>query len=151
MEDIIELKGRVTIRNADTGEILAEDHNMVVGVGRQAILGLMAGTQSVGVTYIALGTSSAAVSDNDTQLGAEACRSQMTERTVSGDNLIMSSFFNGGSPGVASAFEEAGVFGGASASPTANSGILYCHALVTFDNTSAQNITATWTLTLASN
>lgn len=151
MNDTISLKGRVTIRNAETGEILAEDHNMVVGVGRQAILGLMAGTETVGVTYIALGTSSTAVTDNDIQLGAEACRSQMVERTVSGDNLIMSAFFNGGATGVASDFKEAGVFGGTTATGTANSGILYCRALVNFDNTSAQNITATWTLTLASN
>lgn len=151
MNDTISLKGRVTIRNAETGEILAEDHNMVVGVGRQAILGLMAGTETVGVTYIALGTSSTAVTDNDIQLGAEACRSQMVERTVSGDNLIMSAFFNGGDTGVASDFKEAGVFGGSTATGTANSGILYCRALVSFDNTSAQNITATWTLTLASN
>lgn len=149
MNDRLTLKGHVTIRNADTGEIITENDNMVVGLGRQAILGLMAGTVTDGVSYIALGTSSTAPNDNDIKLGAEACRSQMIEKTVSGDQLIMSAFFNGGASGVASVFQEAGIFGG-NATGTADSGTLYCHTLISFDNQSAQNITATWTLTLAS-
>ena len=151
MKERLKIHGRVEIRNADTGELLAANDNLVVGTGRQNILEVMAGLESVGVRYIALGTSSTPVTDNDIKLGAEACRSQMVEKTVSGDNLIMSAFFNGGGSGVNSNFKEAGIFGGSSATNTANSGALICHTLVNFDNTSAQNLTATWTLTLASN
>ena len=149
MKNRLMIKGSVVIRNADTGEILAENHNMVVARGRTAILELVAGITNVGVTWLALGPSSTTPADTDYKLGSEACRSQLIEKTVSGDSIILSTFFNGGGAGVNSVFEEAGLFGGSGAGATINSGTLYAHTLVSFDNSSANNLTATWTLTLS--
>lgn len=149
MKNGLKIKGSVVIRNADTGEILAENHNMVVASGRSAILELVAGSISDGVSWLALGTSATSPADSDFKLGAEACRSQLMEKTVSGDSIILSTFFNAGGLGVDSDFKEAGLFGGATASASADTGTMYAHTLVSFDNTTPSNLTATWTLTLS--
>jgi len=148
MENDIKITGNVVIKNTDTGEILAENHNLVVTGGKTFLAKMLAKTETTGITYIALGTGQTAVQSTDYQLVNEIKRAQVAQTEQSGNKVTFSTFFSGTEVAVQTIIYECGLFGGSTATASANSGTMVARTLNTFDNTNANNITCIWTLTL---
>src|SRR5258708_18880178 len=70
-------------------------HNLITTIGRNVLARLLAGdaTYSGQINYGALGTSSTAVSNADTQLGAEVYRKLYASHTTDGNNVAYVDFF----------------------------------------------------------
>ncbi|MHC1739722.1 MAG: hypothetical protein AB9897_01280 [Anaerolineaceae bacterium] len=112
-------------------------HNLTTNVGRQFIARRISGQETAGLKYLAIGTGTAAPSALDTQLGSESLRKVLTE-CYQGDNFIYSSIFLLASE-CSFYLKEGGLFGGAAAVATANSGTLLCRFAIDEDNTTAQD------------
>ena len=107
-------------------------HNLVTTAGRQFLAKRLSGEETAGITYMAIGTGTAAPAISDTQLGSESLRKMLTE-CYQGDVFTYSSIFLIASE---SSFyiKEGGLFGGAAATAVANSGSLFCRFLIGEDN-----------------
>jgi hypothetical protein len=126
---------RLKARHRITGEEkVIEGNNLRVTVGKQLLGDMLIDVSGydTGLTYQAIGTGTTAVAITDTQLTTESARKIITSRTRSGLVLTFSTFFTAAQ--ATYNIKEAGIFGHSTASGTANSGILFSHWLVTFDN-----------------
>jgi hypothetical protein len=128
-------KWKLTAKHIHTGEIIVkEGYNLKATCGLGLVGDMLIDTSGydTGLTYQAIGTSATAVAITDTTLTAEAARKAITSRTRAVSVLTFTTFFTAGE----STFDiqEAGVFGHSTASGTADSGILFSHYLVDFDN-----------------
>ncbi len=134
-EQSITGKWGLTARHRLTGEEkVIEGDNLRVTVGKQ-LLGDMLIDRSgydTGLTYQAIGTGTTAVAITDTQLTTESARLAITSRTRAGTVITFSTFFTAAQSTYN--IKEAGIFGHSTASGSANSGILFSHWLVSFDN-----------------
>jgi hypothetical protein len=103
-------------------------HNLVVTVGRNVLARLLTGdaTYSGQINYGALGSSSTAVANTDTQLGTEVYRKLFASHTTDGNNVAYIDFFYAATD-VSGSFLEWGNFIDGSAS--ANTGQLFSHIL----------------------
>jgi len=103
-------------------------HNLVATVGRNVLVRLLAGdtTYSGQINYGALGTSSTAVSNSDTQLGAEVYRKLYASHTTDGNNVAYIDFFYAATD-TNGTYNEFGNFIDGTAS--ANTGRLFSHIL----------------------
>ncbi len=139
--------GRVQLLDADTHEVLAESHNMVVNDGLNLTGLLLAGLASVGLTYCAIGTGTTAVADTQHALVTETARQQITQAGVTAAVMTLSTFFAAATCGVH--IKELGLFG-AAATSAANSGTMYARTLLDYDNSSSpRNLTIAWAVTHA--
>jgi len=86
------------------------------------------------ITYLALGTSTTAVAIGNTQLTAEVARKGITLKTRAVNDLTFATFFTAAESTYY--IKEAGLFG-VPATATLNSGIIFNHYLVSFDNSGA--------------
>lgn len=148
----VNLYGRwkLTARNIYTGELIVkEGQNLIVSTGK-ALVGDMLIDESgydTGLTYCAIGTDDTAPAAGDTTLGAEAARKAITSKSRAGNILTLSTFFAAGE--CTYAIEEAGIFGHSTASVTPDSGVLFSHWLVEFDNSGGSyDLTFDYVLTL---
>lgn len=91
------------------------------------------------VAYLALGTSNIAVADNQTQLGAEAFRTPFTTQTKTGVGELTTVFDVLDSEAVMQ-IEEIGIFGGSTATATANSGKMISRILYSKNKTALEEI-----------
>jgi len=130
--------GRVILTATDpaTGRIVdrIESNNLIVTAGKN-LCAMMLGEQSgynTGLTYCALGTNNATPTVADTTLGTEAARKAVTTYSISGGELTCSTFFLSTEANIA--IKEIGLFGHSTAGPGVNSGILFNHALLSYDN-----------------
>jgi hypothetical protein len=125
----------LTARNVKTGEVIVkEGHNLITTVG-VALIGDMLIDETgydTGLTYCAIGSSDTAVAVADTTLGTESARKAVTAKSRSGAEITYSTFFTAAESTYA--IEEAGMFGHSTASATPDSGVLFNHYLVSFDN-----------------
>jgi hypothetical protein len=104
------------------------DHNLVVTIGRNVLARLLTGdtTYSGQINYGALGSSSTAVSNADTQLGTEVFRKLYASHTTDGNNVAYIDFFYAASD-TNGTYAEFGNF--IDGTGTANSGRLFSHIL----------------------
>ncbi len=103
-------------------------HNLVTTVGRNVLARLLAGdaTYSGQINYGALGSSSTAVANSDTQLGTEVYRKLFASHTTDGNNIAYIDFFYAASD-TNGTYNEWGSFIDGTAS--ANTGRLFSHIL----------------------
>ncbi len=106
--------------------------NLVTTAGRAFIARRITGEETIGLTYLALGTGTTAPAAGDTQLATEAVRALLTE-CAQGDAYFYSSVFLLASQ-CSIYIKEGGLFGGAAASAAANSGSMLCRFLLDYDN-----------------
>lgn len=110
--------------------------NVILNAFANAYIGTPSNFQ---VKYLAVGSSSAAVTDTDTILGNEIFRTQVTSQTRSGTGEASSDFvllsteanFN---------IKEIGIFGGTLATSTAGTGTLISRVLWDYTKTSSEEI-----------
>jgi len=107
-------------------------HNLVTSLGKVLAGAVLIGSTDKFLEYAAIGTSATIPLTSDTLLGDEVARLATVSLLKSGTTLTASVFF------LASlctyAIKEVGWFGGAAASATPDTGILYCHYQQTYDN-----------------
>jgi hypothetical protein len=103
-------------------------HNLVVTVGRNVLARLLTGdaTYSGQINYGALGSSSTAVANSDTQLGTEVYRKLYASHTTDGNNVAYVDFFYAATD-TNGTYNEFGNFIDGTAS--ANTGRLFSHIL----------------------
>lgn len=132
--DTLPLRGRYSIRRADTGELLVAADNLITTLGKQFVGEMLRDGSGfdTGLTYMAAGTGTTAPSVADTQLATETVRGGLTGKTISGNVLTISRFFT--DTEISFYIKELGVFGHTTASATPNSGTLFSRALLSYDN-----------------
>lgn len=131
---------RLTARYKGTDIIykVLEGENIICNVGKYLIGDMLIDETGfdTGLTYHALGASATAVAVGDTQLtdegGGAAMRKVITSKSRLLKVLTYSTFFTAGQSTLA--ILEAGIFGHSTASGSENSGIMFSHYLVAFDN-----------------
>jgi hypothetical protein len=108
------------------------------------MIGVLKGdTADLEIKYLATGTSDVAVTDTDTQLGAEIFRTPITVGPIDvgvGHIEHRFSILDTESVGL---IKEIGIFGGSTASITPNSGVLLSRVLWTKNKTNSIEITIT--------
>ena len=146
-ESGVSCSGSVKLRDAHTGEILEENHNIEVDDGLKLICYMLTDESGydTGLTYQAIGTDSTTPTVSDTTLGTETNRKTFTERKTNFTTDIrmeFSTFFTASEAD--DVIGEVGIFGH-DATGALDSGTLFCRALLSFDNSAATNdITITW-------
>lgn len=109
-------------------------HNLVTNSGRELLARMLADESGwdTGITYCALGDSATTPTVADTTLTSEQSRNAITQVLRSGSRLQFRTFFLASESNFA--IEEVGLFGHSTASASADSGELWNHARLTFDN-----------------
>ena len=132
-------KIRLTARDPWTGRIVGvvESENLVVTAGKALLCQMLiddAGYDT-GITYCALGISATAPAITDTQLTSETSRLEIAangSKSRAVNVITFSTFFLAA---VCSIFiQEVGLFGHSTATAAANSGVLFAHGLLSYDN-----------------
>jgi hypothetical protein len=114
-----------------------EVHNLVVTVGKQMVGDWAIDAEAIGLTYFAFGTNATVPVIGDSTLGTEVKRALFTSRVRSAQTIILDSFLTAAN--CTYFIKECGVFGGVSATATPGSGKLFCHYLLSYDNTAGLN------------
>ena len=141
---------KLVAHNPKTGEtITKEGHNLIVTLGPTLIGDMLIDETGydTGLTYCAIGTEATAPVIADTVLGTEAARKAITSKTRTLNEITLATFFTAAQ----STFniKEAGIFGHSTASAAADSGVLFSHWLVSYDNSGGlYDLTFTWILTI---
>lgn len=148
LKGIIQLKGHVQLLDAKTREVLAESDNIVVTTGQEltGYLLINAPGITIGISYCAFGTDGTAPADADTTLTVEAGREQITQKNCALNVITLDTFFTAAE----STFHilEVGLFGH-DASMTPDSGMMFSHALLDYDNSGApRDLVINWTITI---
>lgn len=121
---------RIAIRDERTGRVkLFVGHNLITDVGKDYLAGMLAGLHSVGIVYMALGSSSTAPASADIRLGAEFFRKAITTQaqTAGTKNLLSRTYV--ASYEANTAISEIGWYAGPAASGTTDSGVLIARVL----------------------
>jgi hypothetical protein len=107
--------------------------NIIVTTGLQLVLDVLNDDEATGLTYHAIGdTASPSPVIGNTTLNNEVERKAFASRSRAGAQATLSVFYLSTESNYSIA--EVGVFGGASASATPDSGIMFSHALQAYDN-----------------
>lgn len=112
--------------------------NVACNAGRLAILTFISNGGGAGVQYFAVGTGASTPMSTDTQLATEFFRKVPLATTVSGNSVLIATFF--GTTEGNTTYSEAGLFGNG-ATITANSGAMFSHLSYVYAKT--VNITLT--------
>lgn len=111
------------------GEHMETLKNRVMNAALEEIVKPLTGAAAnIEIKYLALGTNTAAVTDNDASLGTEIFRTQDTSLSANATGQVTSQFIVLDSEAVGT-IEEIGIFAGTSATLTANVGILMSRIL----------------------
>ena len=144
------LSGRVELSAVDpqTGLVVARvrHSNLVVTAGRYLLADLLIATYGNGLSYCGIGTVATAPLITDVALSAEYARKATTlgERTDNVASLL--TYFTRDQADCY--IKEAGMFGGL-ASMVASSGMLFCHGLISYDNSGGTyDVSILWTITV---
>jgi hypothetical protein len=132
----------IRIKNKLTGEVKTEEvHNRLMNMALQEMVKPLTGTAAnLEIKYLALGTGSTAVTDNDAALATEIFRVADTSLSANATGQVTSEFVVLDSEAVAT-IEEIGIFGGTSATLTANVGICISRILWHHVKTNTEEIT----------
>ena len=112
-------------------------HNLVVTTALPLLGDVLVGADSPCFAYLAWGTGSTTPVVGDTQLTAEAGRVAPAQTVRSSLTLIIDAYAPRSTCSVN--IQECGIFGGATATATANTGRMFCHYLLAYDNTAGLN------------
>ena len=131
----------IKVINKKTGEIKEETKvnrvmNEVLNQLRDVLKGESADLE---IKYLALGTSNTAITDTDTQLGAEIFRTQFIAREDISTGRVRHTFIVLDSEAVGQ-IEEIGIFGGSTATASANTGTLISRVLWNKEKTNQEEI-----------
>ena len=143
----LEIGAVFEVRNA-SGRLLQRVHNLVTDAGlTAALLGL--NNEFAGISYMAVGTGTAAPLKTDSKLGVEYARVIQTRRDITNASppvLLIEAQFR--APDVTAHIKEVGLFGG-DATGVADSGTLFNRAALNIDNSAgAQDLTITAKITI---
>jgi hypothetical protein len=132
----------IKIKDKITGKIKTEElHNRLMNAALQELVKPLTGTAAnLEIKYLALGTGTTAVTDNDTSLATEIFRTPDTSLSANATGQITSEFIVLSSDATAT-ISEIGIFGGTSATLTANVGICISRILWHHVKTSTEEIT----------
>jgi hypothetical protein len=132
----------INIKNKSTGEVKTEEiHNRLMNIALQELVKPLTGTAAnLEIKYLALGTGSTAVTDNDTELDTELFRTTDTSLSATATGQVTSEFVVLDSEATGN-ITEIGIFGGTSATLTADVGILISRILWTHTKTNSEEIT----------
>lgn len=142
---------KFTIRDAKTGEIkrVQEYDNLIPTVGRTAIAAhLTDATPSpttLLVSHIALGSSTTAPANGDTQLGTETYRNAVASLTNASNIAYITGFFS--ATETTGTYREAGAF--IAGTGSANSGTILSHVSINVTKTSTETLTVDFTITIS--
>jgi len=136
---MLQLEGHATLTVTDpkTGKVIKRitTHNLIVSVGKYYLGDMLIDKDAghdTGLTYTAIGTDNTAPVIADTTLGSEQNRKQITSRTRNAKEITLSTFFTAAESTYN--IKEAGIFGHSTATGSADSGKLFAHWLVSYDN-----------------
>lgn len=139
----------VYIKSGDDWQHEATINNTITNGGlnllREALRGTITDAQ---IKYVAVGTSSAAVTVSDTQLGAEIFRKPVYSRTAGTNGVLVTIAILEDSEAVAN-IQEIGIFAGSTASATTNSGIMISRILYSRNKTNLESVQIQRTDTIA--
>lgn len=140
---------RFTLEDVNTGEKTVQYYtNLIPTVGRTMIANnLTSGspTNSMLINYAALGSSTTAPANGDTQLTTETYRNAIASKTNASNIAYATAFFS--QTETSGTFREAGIF--CNATGTANSGVLLSHVSINVTKSTSQKLTIDWTLTIS--
>lgn len=128
---------------------VVEAHNLITTFGRTQILNFIgaSGTTTAFAKYYAVGTGTIfKVDASDPQLTNEIFRAVPASYSVIGSQVTITTNFT--SSQANASYTEAGIFGGSSASGTANSGSLFTHLLYNYTKTNLSGITSDYVISL---
>lgn len=123
-------------------ELVKTIDNRVMNAALNSLIGNLTATQTnLQIKYLAVGTSNTAVTDTQTQLGAEFFRTApITAPTITNVGEVTTEFILLDTEAVG-AIKELGIFVGSSATSTANSGIMLSRVLWDKTKTNSEEIT----------
>lgn len=131
---------RVTSTYLDGRVEVEEFDNHITDAGRNLLRDALDGTvTSATIKYIAWGSGTAAPTDGDTQLGAEAGRKVVTKQTPGAAGVLTTTVYLAPFDAVMT-IRELGWFAGASATGAANSGVMIARVLFTKTKTDLESI-----------
>lgn len=144
-ENAIDLRGEYCIeaRDADTGALLWRKRlkNQLTTINQtiraQMLMGTYSGTlDALQIKYFAFGSGTTPATPNDTQLENEQLRKQVTQISNPTNGTVSSVLSLGSTEANNFAIREIGVFCGAGATATANSGTLLSRIVTQIDKNS---------------
>jgi hypothetical protein len=100
----------------------------------------LSGANNPIITYVALGTGNTAPSAGDTQLVAEVFRKAVTSYLNGSTGEILINMYLAPGDAVGDGIQEVGFFGGNSASPLANTGVLLARGLYSHTKLNTESI-----------
>jgi len=135
-------KYEIKIKNIHTGKVRTKKfHNRLMNAAFQEIVKPLTGTAAnIEIKYLALGTGTTAVTDNDAALDTEVFRVADSSLSATATGQVTSEFVVLAPEAVAT-IEEIGIFCGTSATLTANVGIMMSRILWHHVKTSSEEIT----------
>lgn len=132
----------ISIKDKNTGEIKHEViHNRLMNASLQELVKPLTGVAAnLEIKFLALGTGTTVVTDNDAALATEIFRTPDTSLSANATGQVTSEFVVLDSEAVAT-IKEIGIFGGTSATLTANVGICMSRTLWHHVKTNTEEIT----------
>lgn len=128
----------IEIVSAATGEVLRRLHikNQLTEINRTVRARMLTGDfdgplDALAIKYFAFGTDASAASAAQTKLGAEQFRKQLTQKSESGGTVTTAVSLQTNEANFV--IREIGIFGGADASDTADSGTMLARTTVNID------------------
>ncbi len=150
--DKVSMKGvyDITIRDAKTGAIKREYHyeNLIPTVGRALLANQLTDTTPTNnpwITHCALGSSSTAAANSDTQLGTETYRNAIASMTNASNIGYATGFFSASE--TSGTYREMALFSAGTGS--ANSGVLISRVIINITKSTSETLTADWTITFS--
>jgi hypothetical protein len=134
--------GIYTIKVFENGELKQEDtikNRIMNTVISQLVSPFKNGVPDLAVKYLAIGSSDTAVTDTDTQLGAETYRTPFIFEADGNLGEVVHTFILTETEGVGT-IKEIGIFGGSTATSTANTGTLISRILWSREKTASEEI-----------
>jgi hypothetical protein len=132
----------------DKGALVTKQEvdNLITSVGKQLLCNVIIDANT-GLTYHAIGTDNTTPLAGDTTLTEEQSRVLFSSRSRAGNVTSLSAFYTAAESTYA--ILECGIFGGATASGTPDSGKLFSHYLQSYDNSGGTvDLTFDYELTL---
>ena len=153
IKDTVSIHGKfiAELRNPQTGLVIMrkETPNVVTRLGKNLIARMLLDNSGydTGITYQAVGTGTGAVNDRNTELDTEYARRIITSRDETSSNIAAFFTFFPASE-VTIEIQEVATYGHSTATPTADSGILFARALLNIDNTGGEDLSLSYIVTI---
>lgn len=132
---------KIKVFNKDTGKFEEETiNNRIMDVALSELIGTLNNVApDLELKFLALGISNIPITDNQTQLGNEIFRTQYATRETTNNSELTSSFSVLDTEAVGQ-IEEIGIFAGATATSTVNTGTMISRILWSKNKTSQEEI-----------